>query len=227
MRVILFGATGMIGQGVLRECLLAPDVERVLTVVRTPTDQPLAVMDGTPYNFATREVNAMKLGPMLVLPLALAGACAPPLVAGSMTNPARSNEKLQSSQEYDIGPYKENHRYTITVADWTPKTLGVEIKLADIGECGKSQSYSFVLVDDGGNRYPLRPSGTPTETTEPGRENVTLNVSTFTGSFDAVIGPDARAITIQQRPQPNVGCPALDFRWTFDAGTATPQKSPS
>jgi uncharacterized protein YbjT (DUF2867 family) len=26
MKVILFGATGMVGQGVLRECLLDPDV---------------------------------------------------------------------------------------------------------------------------------------------------------------------------------------------------------
>jgi putative NADH-flavin reductase len=33
MNVLLFGAPGMIGQGVLRECLLAPDVERVVTVV--------------------------------------------------------------------------------------------------------------------------------------------------------------------------------------------------
>ncbi|MCW6004871.1 NAD-dependent epimerase/dehydratase family protein [Micromonospora sp. CPCC 205371] len=39
MKVIVFGATGMIGQGVLRECLLAPDVEAVLTVGRTPTGQ--------------------------------------------------------------------------------------------------------------------------------------------------------------------------------------------
>ncbi len=37
MKVIVFGATGMVGQGVLRECLLAPDVERVLVVGRTPT----------------------------------------------------------------------------------------------------------------------------------------------------------------------------------------------
>ncbi|NAS27058.1 epimerase [Herbidospora sp. NEAU-GS84] len=37
MRVIVFGATGMIGQGVLRECLLAPDVSEVLVVGRTPT----------------------------------------------------------------------------------------------------------------------------------------------------------------------------------------------
>ena len=37
MKVILFGATGMVGQGALRECLLAPDVESVLAVGRTPS----------------------------------------------------------------------------------------------------------------------------------------------------------------------------------------------
>ncbi|MFO0561227.1 MAG: hypothetical protein U0269_24630 [Polyangiales bacterium] len=37
MKVVLFGATGMIGQGVLRECLLADDVESVLSVSRAPT----------------------------------------------------------------------------------------------------------------------------------------------------------------------------------------------
>ena len=35
MRVMLFGATGMVGRGVLRECLLADDVEGVLAVGRT------------------------------------------------------------------------------------------------------------------------------------------------------------------------------------------------
>ena len=37
MRVVLFGASGMVGQGVLRECLLDPEVERVRSVVRRPT----------------------------------------------------------------------------------------------------------------------------------------------------------------------------------------------
>ena len=37
MNVLLFGATGMVGQGVLRECLLDPDVQQVRTVGRTPT----------------------------------------------------------------------------------------------------------------------------------------------------------------------------------------------
>jgi uncharacterized protein YbjT (DUF2867 family) len=39
MKVILFGATGMVGQGVLRECLLDPGVQRVLAVGRNATGQ--------------------------------------------------------------------------------------------------------------------------------------------------------------------------------------------
>jgi uncharacterized protein YbjT (DUF2867 family) len=39
MKVLLFGATGMVGQGVLRECLLDPDVERVTAVVRAASGQ--------------------------------------------------------------------------------------------------------------------------------------------------------------------------------------------
>ena len=35
VKVILLGATGMVGQGVLRECLLDPEVEGVLTIVRS------------------------------------------------------------------------------------------------------------------------------------------------------------------------------------------------
>ena len=37
MNVLLFGATGMVGQGVLRECLIDPDVQRVQTIGRTGT----------------------------------------------------------------------------------------------------------------------------------------------------------------------------------------------
>ena len=39
LKVMLFGATGMVGQGVLRECLLDPDVEHVLAVGRSTTGQ--------------------------------------------------------------------------------------------------------------------------------------------------------------------------------------------
>src|ERR1700758_4849109 len=39
MRVVIFGATGMVGQGVLRECLLDPEIEQVLSVVRSASGQ--------------------------------------------------------------------------------------------------------------------------------------------------------------------------------------------
>jgi uncharacterized protein YbjT (DUF2867 family) len=37
IRPLVFGATGMVGQGVLRECLLDPHVNQVVTVGRRPT----------------------------------------------------------------------------------------------------------------------------------------------------------------------------------------------
>ena len=39
MKVILLGATGMVGQGVLRECLLDPEVKTILTLGRKATLQ--------------------------------------------------------------------------------------------------------------------------------------------------------------------------------------------
>jgi uncharacterized protein YbjT (DUF2867 family) len=37
MRVVVFGASGMVGRGVVRECVLADDVERVVVVGRSPS----------------------------------------------------------------------------------------------------------------------------------------------------------------------------------------------
>jgi len=37
MKVILFGATGMVGKGVLRQCLLDPHVDSVLSIGRKPS----------------------------------------------------------------------------------------------------------------------------------------------------------------------------------------------
>ncbi|MEO8549082.1 MAG: NAD-dependent epimerase/dehydratase family protein [Kofleriaceae bacterium] len=39
MRVIVTGVTGMVGEGVLLECLESPDVEKVLAVSRKPVNQ--------------------------------------------------------------------------------------------------------------------------------------------------------------------------------------------
>jgi uncharacterized protein YbjT (DUF2867 family) len=45
MKDIIFGATGMIGQGAVRECLLDPSVERVLTVGRSRSGRPHAKLE--------------------------------------------------------------------------------------------------------------------------------------------------------------------------------------
>ena len=39
MRVVLFGATGRVGKGVLRECLRDAQVTRVLSIGRRPTGE--------------------------------------------------------------------------------------------------------------------------------------------------------------------------------------------
>src|SRR5262245_15791281 len=39
MKIVLYGATGMVGQGVLRECLLASDVDTVVAIGRKSTGQ--------------------------------------------------------------------------------------------------------------------------------------------------------------------------------------------
>ncbi len=63
MRVIVVGATGMIGQGVLRECLLDPGVERVLTIGRSGTGQTheklreLVLPDLTRYESVSAELT--------------------------------------------------------------------------------------------------------------------------------------------------------------------------
>jgi uncharacterized protein YbjT (DUF2867 family) len=53
MNIILFGASGMVGQGVLRECLLDPGVGRVLSIGRSTTGQQNPkLMEIAPANMA-------------------------------------------------------------------------------------------------------------------------------------------------------------------------------
>jgi hypothetical protein len=132
-----------------------------------------------------------------------------------MPNPARSKDKIQSSQEYDIGPYKENHRYSVTIMNWAPNALTVEVKLADPGECALAQNYAFTLVDDHGAQSAFQPVGSPTQTTEPGHGNTTLTVSKLSGTFATAVGADTKTITIEQR-SPHTNCPELNFRWILE-----------
>jgi uncharacterized protein YbjT (DUF2867 family) len=68
MDVILFGATGMIGQGVLRECLLDPRVGRVLSIGRSSTGhehpklRELVLPDLLDYSLVKSEVKSELAG---------------------------------------------------------------------------------------------------------------------------------------------------------------------
>src|ERR1044072_3584670 len=63
LNIMIFGATGMVGQGVLRECLLASDVERVLAVGRTASGvthaklRDLQVPDLTDYRAVEADLS--------------------------------------------------------------------------------------------------------------------------------------------------------------------------
>jgi saccharopine dehydrogenase-like NADP-dependent oxidoreductase len=62
VNVVLFGATGMVGQGVLRECLLDQDGRSVLTVGRSATGRtdPRSAKHGAPKPILeARDINAL------------------------------------------------------------------------------------------------------------------------------------------------------------------------
>lgn len=62
MKVLIFGASGMVGLGVLRECLVASDVTQVTTVGRTAADTSLFRRDrmDAGFNYAlTRKLHQL------------------------------------------------------------------------------------------------------------------------------------------------------------------------
>jgi uncharacterized protein YbjT (DUF2867 family) len=64
MKVIVFGSSGMVGQGVLRECLLDPDVTEVISVVRSASGRSdsklreIVHADFTDFSSLSVEVDA-------------------------------------------------------------------------------------------------------------------------------------------------------------------------
>jgi putative NADH-flavin reductase len=77
VKVVIFGATGMVGQGVLRECLLDPDVESVLAVVRNA---------GLPQHDKLREIVHQDVSDLAPIESRLSGydACFFPLGVSSV-----------------------------------------------------------------------------------------------------------------------------------------------
>jgi uncharacterized protein YbjT (DUF2867 family) len=68
MKVIIFGASGMVGQGALRECLLDPEVEAVLSIGRSASGQRHAKLK----ELVQQDVGDLK---MIEQELAGYGAC--------------------------------------------------------------------------------------------------------------------------------------------------------
>jgi hypothetical protein len=152
---------------------------------------------------------------ILLIVAVLGAGCGTIQAVSTMPNPARTTDRIEATQAYEIGPFKENHQYEATIATWTPKTVGVRLKLLDVDRCSQIDSFTFTLVDEHGSRFHLRPSGVPTQTTRTGRAGVTLKESVVSGAFEAEIGPDSKYLVIEQRPVPGYDCPAIDFRWNL------------
>jgi uncharacterized protein YbjT (DUF2867 family) len=102
MRVILFGATGMVGQGVLRECLLDPGVERVLAVGRTATPQreeklhDLVVANFLDFSAVERELSGYDAC-FFCLGITSAGMTEPTIAASLTTSRLRPPRRSSGS----------------------------------------------------------------------------------------------------------------------------------
>jgi hypothetical protein len=148
---------------------------------------------------------------------ALVAGCAPAVLAMTVPNPATGANVAGAMQGYEVPPYREDHRYEVTLAGWTPSALAFHLHLVNADRCGLSSSYWFEVVDDQGRRYPFQPSGTAKETTATGHLGAVLHDSTFDGSFPISVGSQTRFVVLQIRPLADRGCTAVDFRWDFHA----------
>jgi hypothetical protein len=157
-----------------------------------------------------------KLSGILLVAGALAGAgCAPEVLAMSVGNPARGGNATGAMQSYEVPPYRQEHRYEVTLASWSPSALAFRIHLVNADRCGLPSSYSFELVDDRGRRYPFQPAGAIQESTTQGHLGATLHDDAVDGAFAVPVGADTRFVVLQIRPVTDRGCTAVDFRWDF------------
>jgi hypothetical protein len=164
--------------------------------------------DGTAYKLCTVLLASLP---------AVAGACAPEVLAMKVPNPVTGANAMGAMQAYEVPPYRQDHRYEVTLAEWTSLSLAFHVRFVNADRCGLPSSYSLDLVDDGGRRYSFHPTGLIHETTETGHLGATLHDSAIDGSFPVSIGSKTRFVVLQIRPIADRGCTAVDFRWDFQA----------
>ena len=146
---------------------------------------------------------------------ALVGGCAPEILAMNVPNPATGANAAGAMQSYEIPPNREDHRYEVTLSEWTPSSLAFHVRFLNADRCGLSSSYSLELVDDAGRHYPFHPTGVVREATTAGHLGATLHDSGIDGAFPVTVTPNTRFVVLQIRPITDRGCTAIDFRWDF------------
>ncbi len=124
MKVIMFGATGMVGQGALRECLLDPGVETVLVVGRTPTGQ---------HHAKLREITFWVMGGfyyatwndiLLAAPVALGGLALVCFLAWKLNILSMGDEEARS-----LGVNPELYRFLFIITT----TLMTALTVSQVG----------------------------------------------------------------------------------------------
>jgi hypothetical protein len=120
-------------------------------------------------------------------------------------------------QSYEVPPFRQEHRYEVTLERWTPSSLAFRIHLVNADRCGLPSSYAFELIDDRGRRYPFLAAGAVHEGTAEGHLGATLHDDALDGAFPISVGADTRFVVVQIRPIADRGCTAVDFRWDFQA----------
>ena len=150
-----------------------------------------------------------------LLPWLLVAACAPISARTMMPNPARTTDQVSARQSYEIGPYRDDHRYEVTFAGWKPDRLRFAVHLVNLDPCGRPDAYVFTLVDDHDRTYAWQPARSATTRQLAGHAGATLTDSEVEGEFPAPVGPTTRFVTFRVRPVNGGACSALDFRWDF------------
>jgi hypothetical protein len=153
---------------------------------------------------------------LVALP-AVTGACAPEVLAMGVPNPVTGANATGAMQAYEVPPYREDHRYEVTLAEWTPVSLAFHVRFVNADRCGLPSSYSLDLIDDGGRHYPFHQTGLIHETTATGHLGATIHDSAIDGSVPVPINANTRFVVLQIRPMTGRDCNAVDFRWDFQA----------
>jgi hypothetical protein len=144
--------------------------------------------------------------------LTAAGGCGPIQATMAMPNPATTHDRVQARQVYEVGPYKENHRYEAAFDGWTKGSVRFSIRLVHPDACADPANWTFTLSDDAGRSYAFAPASQPARTTAKGRAGAVLRDVTVTGDFPAAVTAQTQWVELRMVPR-DPFCKEARFRW--------------